>query len=314
MRFLEFEKSIAELESKIDGLRQLSSTKEINISAEINKLQHKVQKTLEKIYASLTPWQKVLVARHEDRPQFLDYLHAMSHDFEFLTGDRLFADDFAILGGIGHFNERSVLIIGQQKGNDTESRIKHNFGMAKPEGYRKAKRLIELADKFRMPIISFVDTSGAYPGIDSEERGQAQAIASCIQACVKANVPIISIVIGEGGSGGAIAIATANRVLMLEHSFYSVISPEGCASILWKTASANEAAAMAQKLTAQDLLELGVIDKIIPEPTGGAHRNKNLMIQNVLVEICKELNALDVVTNVREERIHKFMQINARYS
>jgi acetyl-CoA carboxylase carboxyl transferase subunit alpha len=312
MRFLDFEKPVAELEAKIEELRQLSSTKELNIASEINKLQNKAQKMLAKMYSSLTPWQKVLVARHENRPQFLDYLAAMSSDFEFLAGDRLFGDDNALLGGIGHFNERAVMILGQQKGNDTESRLKHNFGMAMPEGYRKAKRLIELADKFCLPIISFINTSGAYPGVESEARGQSQAIASCTQACVRAEVPIISVVIGEGGSGGAVAIAVANRVLMLEHSIYSVISPEGCASILWKTASANEIAATAQKLTAQDLLRLGIIDEIIPEPLGGAHRDKTRMVKHVLDALSSELLALEQdAGNFRADRENKFVQMGA---
>lgn len=309
MRFLEFEKPIAELEEKIEELRKLSSTKELNIATEINKLQNKAQKMLAKTYGALTPWQKILVARHEERPQFLDYLQALSSDFEFLSGDRLFAEDLALLGGVGHFNNRSVLILGQQKGNDTESRLQHNFGMARPEGYRKAKRLIELADKFHLPIISFVNTNGAYPGMDSEERGQSQAIASCIQACVKARVPIISVVIGEGGSGGAVAIATANRILMLEHSFYSVVSPEGCASILWKTAAAKETAAEAQKLTAQDLFRLGIIDKIIPEPLGGAHRDKKTTIQNVLMALDYELSNLQKNLDFKLERENKFLQM-----
>ncbi|MDR1208541.1 MAG: acetyl-CoA carboxylase carboxyltransferase subunit alpha [Holosporales bacterium] len=306
MRFFDFEKPIAELEEKIEELRQLSSSKELNIASEINKLQAKSQKMLAKVYSSLTPWQKVQVARHEYRPQFLDYLYVVSPDFEFLAGDRLFADDHALLGGIGHFAGHAVVILGQQKGHDTDSRIKHNFGMPMPEGYRKARRLIELADKFRLPVLSFVNTSGAYPGIESEARGQSQAIASCIQACVRAKVPIISVIIGEGGSGGAVAIATANRVLMLEHSVYSVISPEGCASILWKTATANELAAVAQKLTAQDLMELGVIDKIIPEPLGGAHRDKNLTIKSVAEALAIELDALLRIESIKEDRSAKF--------
>jgi acetyl-CoA carboxylase carboxyl transferase subunit alpha len=309
MRFLDFEKPVAELEGKIEELRQLSSSKEINIATEINKLQSKAQKMLAKMYSSLTPWQKVQIARHEDRPQFFDYLHAMSSDFEFLAGDRLFGEDHSLLGGIGYFNGNPVLILGQQKGHDTESRLKHNFGMAMPEGYRKAKRLLELADKFRLPVITFVNTSGAYPGIESEARGQSQAIASCIQACIRVNVPIISVVIGEGGSGGAVAIATANRVLMLEHSIYSVISPEGCASILWKTASANELAATAQKLTAQDLLALGVIDRIIPEPLGGAHRDKNLTIKSVIEALALELEAVTRIENQRVDRELRFTQL-----
>lgn len=310
MRFLEFEKPIAELEEKIEGLRKLSNQKEVNISSEINKLQTKLEKLLAKTYSSLTPWQKVLVARHEDRPQFLDYLNVLSTDFEFLAGDRLFAEDAALLGGIGHFNKRPVLVLGQQKGNDTESRLHHNFGMARPEGYRKAKRLIELADKFHLPVLSFVNTSGAYPGMDSEERGQSQAIAVCIQACARARVPIISVVIGEGGSGGAVAIATANRILMLEHAFYSVVSPEGCASILWKTAAAKEVAAEAQKLTAQDLFQLGVIDRIIPEPLGGAHRNKNATVRTVLEALEEELGALLAQkVDFKKEREIKFMRM-----
>lgn len=311
MRFLEFEKPIAELEEKIEELRKLSDQKEINIASEINKLQNKAEKLLAKTYASLTPWQKVLVARHEDRPQFLDYLKALSPDFEFLAGDRLYAEDEALLGGVGHFNGRPVLVLGQQKGSDTESRLRHNFGMARPEGYRKAKRLIELADKFHLPVLSFVNTSGAYPGMDSEERGQSQAIAACIQACVKARVPIVSVVIGEGGSGGAVAIATANRILMLEHSFYSVVSPEGCASILWKTAAAKEAAAEAQKLTAQDLLQLGVIDRIIPEPLGGAHRDKTKAIQSVLEALEDELTRLPHEADFKKEREVKFLKMGS---
>ncbi|MDR0631592.1 MAG: acetyl-CoA carboxylase carboxyltransferase subunit alpha [Holosporales bacterium] len=309
MRFLDFEKSVAELEGKIEELRQLSSSKDLNIASEINKLQAKSQKILAKIYSSLTPWQKVQVARHENRPQFLDYLHAMSPDFELLAGDRLFGDDHALLGGVGHFAGHAVIILGQQKGHDTESRLKHNFGMPMPEGYRKARRLLELADKFRLPVISFVNTSGAYPGIESEARGQSQAIASCIQACLRVNVPIISVIIGEGGSGGAVAIAAANRVLMLQHSVYSVISPEGCASILWKTAAANELAAASQKLTAQDLIELGVIDKIIPEPLGGAHRDKNLTIKNVIDVLSAELDDLLRIEAIREDRTAKFTQL-----
>lgn len=312
MRFLEFEKPIAELEEKIEGLRKLAEQKEVNIASEINKLQTKLEKLLAKTYASLTPWQKVLVARHEDRPQFLDYLEALSPDFEFLAGDRLFSEDAALLGGVGHFNGRPILILGQQKGNDTESRLHHNFGMARPEGYRKAKRLIEMADKFRLPILSFVNTSGAYPGMDSEERGQSQAIATCIQACARARVPILSVVIGEGGSGGAVAIATANRVLMLEHAFYSVVSPEGCASILWKTAAAKEVAAEAQKLTAQDLFQLGVIDRVISEPLGGAHRDKHGTIRTVLGILEEELaGLLERDIDFKKEREMKFMRMGA---
>lgn len=310
MRFLDFEKPIAELEEKIEELKKLSGTKDFNIAKEINKIQSKAQKLLIKTYSNLSPWQKVLVARHEDRPQFTDYLKAMSNNFEFLSGDRLFAEDSAILGGIGYVNSIPAVIIGQQKGCDTESRLKHNFGMAKPEGYRKALRLINLADRFDLPIISFINTSGAYPGIESEERGQSEAIAQCILACVQAHVPIISVIIGEGGSGGAIAIATANKILMMEHSFYSVISPEGCASILWKTADANEIAAISQKLTAQDLIQLGVIDEIIPEPLGGAHRNKNQAIENVILAIESALTTLlEEKHDFKKQRAQKFIHI-----
>lgn len=309
MRCLDFEKPVADLEAKIDELRNLSDSKSINISSEVNKLQIKAQKLLEKMYSSLTPWQKVMVARHEDRPQFLDYLEALVDDFEFLAGDHLFAEDEALLGGIGRVAGKSVVILGQQKGNDTESRLRHNFGMARPEGYRKAKRLLELADKFEVPVISFVNTSGAYPGIDSEEHGQSEAIASCIRACARLRSPLISVIIGEGGSGGAVAIATADRILMLEHAFYSVVSPEGCASILWRSAAAKETAAAAQKLTAQDLLALGIIDVIIPEPLGGAHRDKRAMVQTVVSTLEKELHQLSPSPDRRVERAEKFFRI-----
>lgn len=309
MRFLDFEKPVAELEEKIRELRNLSSTKSVNISSEINKLQNKSHKLLSKIYSSLTPWQKVMIARHEDRPQFLDYLSVLSPDFEFLAGDRLYAEDEAILGGIGYVRNHPTVIIGQQKGADTESRIRHNFGMARPEGYRKAQRLLELADKFHFPVITFVNTSGAYPGIDSEERGQSEAIASCIRACCRVCSPVVSVVIGEGGSGGAVALAVADRIFMLEHAFYSVISPEGCASILWKTASAKETAAIAQKLTAQDLLQLGVVDSIIPEPLGGAHRDKNAIVQAVTNTLEDTLEDLVVQPDIRAGRSAKFFQM-----
>ena len=315
MRFLEFEKPIADLEAKIEELRGLSNSSDINIAAEINKLQIKSKKLLHKMYKNLTPWQKVLIARHEERPQFLDYLDEMTNDFLLLSGDRLSADDQAILGGICTFRDKAVMVIGQQKGDTTEARIKHNFGMARPEGYRKAKRLIELADRFNLPIITFVNTSGAYPGIDSEENGQSEAIASCTLACAKAKVPIVSVIIGEGGSGGAIAIATSNRVLMLENSFYSVISPEGCASILWKTAKANEQAASEQKLTAQDLFNLDIIDKIILEPFGGAHRDKKATIQSVLDAIDYEFRAfkLDKMVDFKQHREMRFFRYGASF-
>lgn len=281
MKFLDFERSIAELEGKVEELRHLANTGEMNISEEILKLQAKTEKMLKTTYASLTPWQRVQVARHPERPQFFDYLKGCITDFVELCGDRLFANDPAIVGGIGRFNGRSVVVIGQQKGSDTESRMKHNFGMAKPEGYRKAQRLMLLASRFHMPILSFVDTMGAYPGIDAEERGQAEAIAKSIEICLKVKVPFISIVIGEGGSGGAIAIAASDKVFMLENAVYSVISPEGCASILWRSATKASEAAEALRLTAPDLLKLKVIDGIILEGTGGAHRNKEQTIKQV---------------------------------
>jgi len=284
-KFLEFERPIADLEGKIEELRHLSNTGDLNIAEEVSRLQTKADRLLHQAYSSLTPWQKVQVARHPDRPKFFDYLDVLVQDFMPLAGDRFFGEDCAIVGGFGRFMGRTVVVMGQQKGHDTESRIKHNFGMPKPEGYRKARRLMELADRFGFPVISFIDTAGAYPGIEAEERGQAEAIAKCIETCLKIKVPLISIVIGEGGSGGAIAIAAANAVLMLEHSIYSVISPEGCASILWRSATKAAEAAEAQRLTAQELHKLGIIDKIIQEPVGGAHRFKKVMTQQVKEEI-----------------------------
>lgn len=312
-KFLDFEKPIADLEGKIEELRHISG-RDLNIADEVAHLQNKADKLLRQTYSHLSPWQKVQIARHPDRPQFLDYLKTLVNDFMPLAGDRVFGEDNAIIAGLGRLNGRSVMVIGQQKGNDTESRIKHNFGMSKPEGYRKAKRLLKLADRFHLPIITFVDTAGAFPGIEAEERGQAEAIASSIYACLEVKVPIVSIIIGEGGSGGAIAIATANTVLMLEHSVYSVISPEGCASILWRSATKAPEAAEAQKLTAQDLLQLGVIDKIIPEPVGGAHRHKTTVIQHVTDAIENALIPLCDMEGIalREHRRNKFMQMGSK--
>ncbi len=271
--FLDFEKPIAELEGKIEELRHLSDGGEISIVDEVERLQTRVERLLSQTYAKLTPWQKVQVARHPARPHCLDYISELIEDFTPLAGDRSFAEDHAIVGGLGRFEGRSVVVIGQEKGADTESRVKHNFGMARPEGYRKAQRLMKLADRFGLPIVTFVDTAGAYPGIGAEERGQAEAIARSIEVCLDVRVPIVSLVIGEGGSGGAIAIAAANSVLMMEHAVYSVISPEGCASILWRDGKFATDAANALKLTAQDLLALEVIDAIVPEPVGAAHRD-----------------------------------------
>ncbi len=270
---LDFEQSIAELEAKKEELSRVSSSGEINIADEVARIEKKIERLLKDTYAKLTPAQKVQVARHPNRPHAKDYIDALFTDFQPLAGDRHYAEDAAIIGGLARFKGQAVVVMGQERGHDTESRVKHNFGMAKPEGYRKAQRLMALADRFHLPIITLVDTAGAFPGVQAEERGQAEAIAKSIESCLRAAVPIISVVIGEGGSGGAIAIATADRVYMLEHAIYSVISPEGCASILWRSAANAADAAAALRLTAQDLKQLGVIDGIIEEPVGGAHRD-----------------------------------------
>lgn len=308
---LDFEKNIAEVEEKIKRLKQLETGEEINIETEIERLQQKLQRLFKHLYSKLTPWQKTSVARHPNRPHCLDYINGIIEDFEPLCGDRNFADDLAMVGGIGKFNNQSVVVIGQEKGNDLETRVKYNFGMAKPEGYRKAQRLMDLADKFMLPVIAFVDTSGAFPGVEAEERGQAQAIASSIERCLQLEVPFISVVIGEGGSGGAIAIATANRILMLEHSIYSVISPEGCASILWRSAEKVKEATEALCLTAQDLRRLGVIDEIIAEPAGGAHRYKQDMISRVKDVIARHLKELSQQTGaeLKRKRTEKFLKM-----
>lgn len=271
-RFLDFEKPIAELEGKLEELRHLSDSDELKISDEVQRLQTRIDRLLRQTYTKLTPWQRVQVARHPNRPHCLDYISGLIDSFTPLAGDRAYAEDAAIVGGLGRFRGRSVVVMGQEKGAETESRVKHNFGMARPEGYRKAQRLMRLAERFHLPVITIVDTPGAYPGIGAEERGQAEAIARSVETCLNLGVPLISVVIGEGGSGGAIALAAANTVLMLEHSVYSVISPEGCASILWREGDHAEEAAEALKLTAEDLKKLGVIDTIIAEPLGAAHR------------------------------------------
>jgi len=276
--FLDFEKPLAELEGKIDELRQMSAPDGVNIADEVTRLTEKADKQLRATYAKLTPWQKTLVARHPDRPHALAYIAQLITDYTPLAGDRAFADDEAIVGGLGRFEGRPVVVIGTEKGSDTDTRVKHNFGMAKPEGYRKARRLIELAGRFRLPLLTFVDTSGAFPGIDAEARGQAEAIARSIEACLAAPVPIVATIIGEGGSGGAIALATGDRVLMLEHAIYAVISPEGCATILWREASQAPLAADALKLTAADLKNLRIVDEIVAEPLGGAHRNPSAAV------------------------------------
>ena len=316
-QYLDFEKPIAELESKIDGLRHLSGTEDgISIAEEISRLQKKVEKQVNLLYAKLTPWQKTQVARHPNRPHCLDYINSLITDFKPLAGDRLFAEDAAIVGGIGRFQGHSVIVIGQEKGHDIETRLKHSFGMPKPEGYRKAIRLMKMADRFGLPIITFVDTAGAFPGIEGEERGQAEAIASCINASFAVHVPVVCCIIGEGGSGGAIALATANRLLMLSNSIYSVISPEGCASILWRDGTQAQKAAEALHLTADDLKEYGVIDEIVKEPTGGAHRSKEETIAAVGDAINRHLSALlkmdrNKIYRDREEKFLKMTRFQA---
>ncbi len=311
--YIEFEKPIAELESKVAELRQLSSQDNANVSIgeEIAKLEQKAKQLLVETYAKLTPWQKTQVARHPERPHCLDYVNALMESFQPLAGDRYFAEDAAVMGGVGTFRGTSVVVIGHEKGHDTESRIKHNFGMARPEGYRKAVRLMEMADKFGMPVITLVDTAGAYPGVGAEERGQAEAIARSTDCCLAVGVPIVSVVIGEGGSGGAVAIATANRILMLEHSIYTVASPEAAASILWRDAAKAIDAATSMKITAQDLLELGVIDDIIPEPVGGAHRDKETAIERTGGAIAKALAEFEQKSpeDVRRQRHERFLEI-----
>jgi acetyl-CoA carboxylase carboxyl transferase subunit alpha len=311
--FLEFEKPIAELEGKIEELRHLTDAGDLNIADEVGKLQAKVEKLLQTTYAKLTPAQKVQVARHPNRPHALNYISALVTDFTPLAGDRAFAEDGAIIGGLGRFRGRSVVVIGQEKGHDTETRVKHNFGMAKPEGYRKAQRLMDLAARFHLPVVTLVDTAGAYPGVGAEERGQAEAIARSIERCLRLPVPIVSVVIGEGGSGGAIAVAAADRVLMLEHAVYSVISPEGCASILWRDPQMAQDAAVALRMTAQDLKQLGVIDQIVSEPMGGAHRSPADTMTAVADRVqaaLDDLRALDPA-ELKARRRKKFLDMGA---
>ncbi|EHM03412.1 acetyl-CoA carboxylase, carboxyl transferase, alpha subunit [Acetobacteraceae bacterium AT-5844] len=309
--FLDFEKPLAELEGKIEELRRTTDAGGIDVAEEVGNLQAKADKLLASTYAKLTPWQKTQVARHPDRPKCLTYVEALIEEFTPLAGDRAFADDAAVIGGMGRFRGHSVVVLGTEKGSDTESRVKHNFGMAKPEGYRKARRLMELAGRFGLPIISFVDTSGAFPGIEAEARGQAEAIARAIESGLDAPVPFVATIIGEGGSGGAIALAAADRILMLEHSVYSVISPEGCASILWRDAAQASTAADALKLTAQDLSRLGLVDGVVAEPLGGAHRNPEATVKAVADKVWASLEpllALDAGT-LRARRREKFLEM-----
>lgn len=313
---LEFEKHIAEVEDKIKRLKQLELSDGLNIDAEVTRLSQKLDRLFKQFYSKLTPWQKTLVARHPLRPHCLDYVAWLIEDFEPLCGDRCFGDDMAMVGGIGRFKGRSVIVIGQEKGSDLATRVKYNFGMAKPEGYRKAQRLMDLANKFSLPVIAFIDTSGAFPGVEAEERGQAQAIASGIEHCLNLKVPFVAVVIGEGGSGGAIAIAAANRVLMLEHSIYSVISPEGCASILWRSASKVKEATEALCLTAQDLRRLGVIDEIIAEPAGGAQRHHKEIINRVGDVVERHLKELLAQTGseLKKKRADKFLKMGRHFA
>jgi len=311
--FLDFERPIAELEGKIEELRHLSTTSELNIADEVGRLESTANRLLRQTYSRLTPWQKVHVARHPERPHCLDYIGGLITEFVPLCFDRAFADDPAIVGATGRFRGRSVLVLGTEKGADTEARLKHNFGMARPEGYRKARRLMRLADRFGLPVLTLVDTAGAYPGIDAEARGQAEAIARAIETCLDIKVPLVAAVIGEGGSGGAIALAAGNSVLMLEHAIYSVISPEGCASILWRDGEHAQEAAEALRLTAQDLHRLGVADRIVPEPLGGAHRSPKEAVERLgeaLDEALLPLLGLDRST-LREQRREKFLAMGA---
>ena len=310
--YLDFERPIAELEGKIVELRQLASADPtMQIDADVQRLQQKAEQLVKDTYAKLSPWQKVQVARHPGRPHFSDYVAHLFDDFTPMAGDRTFGEDRAVITALARFHGRSVAVVGQEKGNDTKTRLKHNFGMAMPEGYRKVQRIFELADRFGLPVISLVDTSGAYSGVSAEERGQAEAIARTTQACLDLKVPLIATIIGEGGSGGAVAIATANRVFMLENSVYSVISPEGCASILWRRPEKAQDAAMALRLTAQDLQGLGIVDGIIPEPVGGAHRAPEEAIATVGEQIARALAELSALSpdEVRRQRREKFLAI-----
>jgi len=311
LTYLDFEKPIAELDTRVAELRETASNGSVDIDAEVEKLESKAAKLLRDTYAKLTPWQKTQVARHPERPHFKDYVAGLAEDFVPLAGDRAFGDDPAIIGGLARIDGRRVMLIGHEKGDDTASRLKHNFGMAKPEGYRKAIRLMQLADRFGVPVVTLVDTPGAFPGVEAEERGQAEAIARSTEQCLALKVPMIAVIVGEGGSGGAVAIAAANRVLMFEHAIYSVISPEGCASILWRTGDKAAEAADAMKITAVDLHGLGVIDRIIPEPVGGAQRDPSAAIGALKGAIIEELDGCGVLgpDELLAQRRAKFLAI-----
>lgn len=309
--FLDFEKPIAELDARVAELRETAEAGALNIDAEIEKLSAKSEKMLRDTYSRLTPWQKTQVARHPERPHFKDYVAGLVEEFVPLAGDRAFGDDQAIIGGLGKLGGRRIMLIGHEKGDDTASRLRHNFGMAKPEGYRKAIRLMQLADRFGIPVVTLVDTPGAFPGVQAEERGQAEAIARSTEACLDLSVPLVAVIVGEGGSGGAIALAAANRVLMLEHSVYAVISPEGCASILWRTAEKASEAAEAMRVTAADLQQLNIIDRIVTEPLGGAHRDPPGAIAALGEALAEELDSYSGKSpqTIKAERRSKFLAI-----
>jgi acetyl-CoA carboxylase carboxyl transferase subunit alpha len=310
-QFLDFEKPIADLQARVAELRDAADSGSIDIEKEVKRLEAKSEKMLRDTYAKLTPWQKTGVARHPDRPHFKDFVAGFVEDFMPLAGDRAFSDDLAIIGGFGRIDGRKVMVIGHEKGDDTQSRLKHNFGMAKPEGYRKAIRLMKLADRFKLPIVTLVDTPGAFPGIQAEERAQAEAIARSTEMCLTVKVPIVAAITGEGGSGGAIALSSANTVLMFEHAIYSVISPEGCASILWRTADKAADAAEAMKVNAGELKKLGIIDRVVPEPVGGAHRSPDAAIETLGKAIAEELGKLASVSGdkLRQKRRDKFLDM-----
>lgn len=311
--YLDFEKPIAELQTRIAELRETADGGPANLDAEIRKLELKADRLLRDTYGKLTPWQKTQVARHQQRPHFKDYVARLVDDFLPLSGDRTFSDDQAIIGGFGRMNGRRVMVIGHEKGNDTASRLKHNFGMGKPEGYRKAVRLMQLADRFGIAVVTIVDTAGAFPGIEAEERGQAEAIARSTQATLELTVPVVAAIVGEGGSGGAVGLAAANRVLMFEHAIYSVITPEGCASILWRTAEKAPEAAEAMRITAEDVHRLGIIDTVVPEPVGGAHRSPETAIDTLGKAICAALDELSSMDGkaLRADRRRKFLAMGA---
>ncbi|MCJ7420625.1 acetyl-CoA carboxylase carboxyltransferase subunit alpha [Sphingomicrobium astaxanthinifaciens] len=310
--YLDFERPIAELEARVAELRETATKSDVDLSSDIERLEGKASRLLRDTYSKLSPWQKAQVARHPERPHFKDYVAGIAEDFVPLAGDRAFAEDAAIVGGLARIEGRRVMLIGHEKGADTASRLKHNFGMAKPEGYRKAIRMMRLADRFGLPVVSLVDTPGAFPGVQAEERGQAEAIARATEQCLELKVPMVATIVGEGGSGGAIAIAAANRVLMFEHAVYSVISPEGCASILWRTADKAAEAAEAMRITANDLERLGVIDRIVPEPEGGAHRNPSRAMETLKRAIAEELATLGTMSaeELRRQRRLKFLSMS----